>query len=167
MVDPDNRRPVDFGLRAEMLRDVRERFAREGAVCAEHLLDAPEDGGVKMFLIHRILEARKQWREVFDQGSYTALQTEGRFKTQILAFCRYHQNRWLLAVAPRLFASVVEESQLPLRDEVWQDTACILPRGAPHQWENRLTGETFELQEGRLLLGTLLRHLPVGLATGK
>jgi (1->4)-alpha-D-glucan 1-alpha-D-glucosylmutase len=101
LVDPDNRRPVDFPLRRRMLRDLQERLTHETKESlATSLLENWKDGAIKLYLTGTTLELRRQNPELFLGGEYIPLRVEGEGGGGIVAFARRHRDRVILAVAP-------------------------------------------------------------------
>ena len=125
-----------------MLADIRKREDGDVDSLIRELLSTKEDGKIKLFLIHRVLQARKANREIFRSGAYLSLETTGQFKGHIIAFARKLQERWALIAAPRFLSRLVTEEELPLGRRVWGDTEVIVPAGAPDAWHNAITGET-------------------------
>lgn len=135
MVDPDNRRPVDYDLRNDMLKNIAYRRIEEPVSLFQDLFLTRTDGRIKLWMTHLLMEERKAEPEVFVLGRYIPLQTEGRYRDHILAFARVYENKWYIVVIP-LFLSVMPENEL--REEpgfiTWEDTAVILPDLAPRNW---------------------------------
>ena len=168
LVDPDNRRPVDFAKRRGFLEELTGRRAvdRAGMVC--ELLLHWQDGRVKLYLIHEILNFRRDRCELFQSGDYLPLYGEGKFREHVCAFARRLGARWVIIAAPRLMRRLVGSSSLPLGDRVWQQERLGLPAGAPVTWRNILTGEgsrALPTKAGRsaLLLREIFASFPVAL----
>jgi (1->4)-alpha-D-glucan 1-alpha-D-glucosylmutase len=162
LVDPDNRRPVDFQSRRSMLREIVQRSRGTLQALIRDLLASPHDGRIKLFVIHRALQARKRFREIFQQGAYIALATTREFRRHAIAFARRSEQGWALVVAPRFLCALVGEGRYPLGEEVWRDTEVILPRDTPSEWQNAFTDQVF-FTENSLLVGRALDRFPVGL----
>jgi (1->4)-alpha-D-glucan 1-alpha-D-glucosylmutase len=162
LVDPDNRRPVDFDIRKKILREIKE--GGEGLL--EELLKNRRDGRIKLFLICRALAARKEHLDVFEEGSYLPLKVEGRHKENIIAFARRRKNRWAVAVATRFLARVVKEGEFPLGERVWGDTAVIFPEKAPDSWYDTIAFKE-KKRSGSMKAGEILSHFPVALLAGE
>jgi (1->4)-alpha-D-glucan 1-alpha-D-glucosylmutase len=161
LVDPDNRRPVDFEKRKRFLCQLK---GQEGNILEliRELLAAKADGRIKLFLIWQGLRARRQYLSVFQKGAYIPIAVEGKFKDHIVAFARRAQSVWALSLAPRFLTGLITEGQYPLGEKVWQDTRLILPEDAPYVWNNALTSQN---TTGRNILpvGKILNHFPVAL----
>ena len=172
LVDPDNRRPVDFSTRMALLNGLRDRIL-EGdlAALARELLAHWEDGRLKMYTTHRALHCRRQSAELFQAGSYIPLQTGGPSADRIVAFARTWATRVILTVVPRLTAALTDGgTRLPVGPEVWQDTCVELPRDfGVAAYTNLLTGATVNAsaENGRRLrVSNILADLPVALMEG-
>ena len=162
LVDPDNRRPVDFGLRVQHLREIRRRIETDVLELIQELLAMKEDGRVKLFLIVQALKARKASADIFQKGTYNPLAVAGRFRKHLIAFARRDASAWSVTVVPRFLTTVVEYGRLPLGPEIWQDTGVILPEQAPLLWRNVLTSQV--LSGGQTLwAGEIFQHFPVAL----
>ena len=89
LVDPDNRRPVDYKLRRRLLDRVDKVSDAKGAAA---LVDAKEDGRVKLFVTSRALRYRRENRELFAQGAYTAIEPQGKYTESLVAYAREHEE---------------------------------------------------------------------------
>ncbi|MGO9376687.1 MAG: malto-oligosyltrehalose synthase, partial [Syntrophobacteraceae bacterium] len=166
LVDPDNRRPVDFKKRRAMLAGIRERDDADIGRLVQDLLATREDGRIKLFLIYRALKAKKANREIFRSGAYLPLEPAGRFSSHVIAFAWRYEQQWALVIAPRFLSHLVQEGDFPLGRQVWQDTEVIMPDGAPAAWRNAITNEV--LSAGRSLsVGDTLLSFPVALLMGE
>lgn len=119
MVDPDNRRAVDFDQRRQSLAQLSE---------PAELLRRWKDGRIKQWLIARTLRARASLPEVFSHGSYQPLRLQGRYADRLLAFCRRHADQSAIVLVPRLAAPLLRDSEQPLiPPQNWDDTLIDLP----------------------------------------
>ena len=116
LVDPDNRRPVDYAKRQKLLDSL-------GEATPEELFANWRDGRIKLFLIQRLLHFRREHRELFRRGSYQALQVTGEFAESCIAFARALHGQSVIVLAPRLTTRI---GWPPLGD-AWRDTAVELP----------------------------------------
>ena len=167
LVDPDNRRPVDYDLRAWWLGELVDlRGAR--AALARALVETKEDGRVKLYLIHRALTFRRAHPELFREGAYVPLMATGDAEEHIIAFARAWGSQEALAVAPRLLAKRLHEATaLPL-EAAWGDAMLALPTSTiGRSYRNIFTDEVAAVVERHgvvgLLLGDVLKHFPVAL----
>jgi (1->4)-alpha-D-glucan 1-alpha-D-glucosylmutase len=140
LVDPDNRRPVDYGLRAKFLEEIR-------SIPVAKVIERMEDGLPKMWTIYHALHLRQEMPEWFGEKSgYRPLRATGSKKGHVIAYLRGDK---VATVVPRLVATLAES---------WGNTAVALPKG---QWKNRLTGEN--VPGGKTEMAMLLREFPVAL----
>ncbi len=158
LVDPDNRRPVDYAARQELL-------ANESADVSE-LLKHWEDGRIKLFITARGLKLRRQFRELFLDGEYIPLATGGAYADNVVAFARRRGEQHLLAAVPRLCMSLPEHRRSVPVGAVWGDTHIVLPAEINVALlRNTFTGEeTASGHEGEtrsLRVAELFRTLPV------
>jgi len=161
LVDPDNRRPVDFSLRQEILNDIRAKEKIDEEKLIQELLQHKEDGRIKLFLIYRALNARRTLGDVLKKGEYRNLDTGGKYKEHIIAFCRRAGERFSITVVPRFLSLFLEEGENPLRD-IWQDTYLVWPEDNPQMWYNAITGEKLEGKKS-ILISDIFKNFPVGL----
>jgi (1->4)-alpha-D-glucan 1-alpha-D-glucosylmutase len=162
LVDPDNRRAVDFEQRKSHLWNIRNKAESDTLGLIEELLSTMEDGKLKLFLIHKSLHVRKEKRELFQNGTYIGLKTGGKHKDFLVSFARKYQENWAITVAPRFITNLVEDGQMPLGEKVWQDTYIGLPKEAPSEWKNGITGELIRAEK-KLPVSQVLSHFPVAL----
>jgi (1->4)-alpha-D-glucan 1-alpha-D-glucosylmutase len=156
LVDPDNRRPVDFGLRSAML-------AQNGD--AAELLSSWQDGRVKQHIVARTLALRRAAPALF-AGQYTPLETTGRHAERLVAFARIAEGAMLIVIVPRLAAPLLEGAKLPMPPtEAWGDTRLALPQVSGVRLHNALTRETIEGRPESLRASDVLAALPVALLT--
>jgi (1->4)-alpha-D-glucan 1-alpha-D-glucosylmutase len=116
LVDPDNRRPVDYDLRREMLQSLSSANPKE-------LMQTWPNGRIKMFLTQRLLGFRRKHSDLFEKGEYLPLRTTGTFAECCISFVRRLDDNWIAVIAPRLSSRI----GFPPIGEVWQDTAIQLP----------------------------------------
>jgi (1->4)-alpha-D-glucan 1-alpha-D-glucosylmutase len=137
--DPDNRRPVDFARRIDTLNEVRRRAERDPRATARELLARPEDGAIKMFVLHRALAARASRRAAFEGADYAACPARGTLARHIVAFARGEPGRRVVTITGRLFAVLTEGRRAPI-GSVWRDTTVELPAApGPTRFREALT----------------------------
>jgi malto-oligosyltrehalose synthase len=175
LVDPDNRRRVDFARRARLLRGLERGFGA-GPTARRRLLAQlvarPEDGRIKLHVVHAALEARRRSPELFVGGDYRPLRAEGAAAAHVVAYARRAGARVALVVVPRRARTLLSDGRrAPLGVEVWGATSLRLPRDlAGRAFTSPLTGarlRTGAAGPPRLALGDLLAELPVGLWLGR
>lgn len=148
LVDPDNRRPVDYPRRGQALQAIQAADAEHGAgACARALLERLEDGEIKLYLTWKGLALRRQCERVFCDGDYAPLKSHGTHAEQACAFARRHGDETLIVVVPRLIGSLIAEADPPVGSAAWKDTWVELPADSPSpRWTNALTGEAVETE---------------------
>ncbi len=179
LVDPDNRRPVDFAARREALFELRRRATRNVGRLAAELVRGWPDQRLKMWLIWRTLEFRRDHSRLFER-SYLPVFSEGPRKGNVCAFARVDAPNWALCVVPRFVHEAWRETRQASRDKKrtwplaawWDETLVLLPAEAPRRWRHVLTGDVIESVEsaegGRALdVGQVLRSFPVALLAGE
>ncbi|MBE0532497.1 MAG: malto-oligosyltrehalose synthase [Rhodospirillales bacterium] len=164
LVDPDNRRPVDFELRRRLLDDL-SRMGVDEAVA--DLLRTWPDGRIKLFIIWRLLSIRRQHPGLFAEGGYDAVTVVGDKADHGIAFVRRGAGATLLVAVPRLVARLTEAGRpFPLGAATWGDTALVLPEDlSSGSWSQLFTRARLSAgRDGRLMLADLLSILPVAVA---
>lgn len=162
LVDPDNRRPVDFTQRQTDLNQIKSGIESDILSLISNLLSTKEDGRIKLFLVVQALKARTDYKAVFLDGDYQPLEVGGRFKDHIIAFMRSNGDSTLLTIAPRFLTRLVQPGDYPLGQDVWQDTYLELPVSLSSQWKNLLTDQPITANQ-HLFIGEALQHFPVAL----
>jgi (1->4)-alpha-D-glucan 1-alpha-D-glucosylmutase len=166
LVDPDNRRPVDFTLRRNLLASV-SGSNRLGQLISE-MLERPEDGRLKLFLIRTVLQRRRADPQFFAQAAYAPLAAFGDQREHVVSFARIAERRSMIAVATRFFLKLGLRMRPAVGQSVWQDSAVVAPESAAAPaYCNILTGRTVRTARyrGKLLLplSEVLADLPVAL----
>jgi (1->4)-alpha-D-glucan 1-alpha-D-glucosylmutase len=171
LVDPHNRRPVDYTLRAQSLESMRQQSECDGpaAVCTD-VLRTLSDGRIKLWTMHRALGVRNQMHSVFQHGDYIPLHIEQEKQQHALAFLRQDQATKASAVivVPRFACSLMQaKPAMPIGD-VWGQAWLSLPVQSPRHFENALTGEELTTDDsGRLWLRDIFASFPVALLVSK
>ncbi len=172
LVDPDNRQPVDFDRRQELLKSLchSSESGRPRAELARSLREHPEDGAIKLYVIATTLNHRRDDPELYARGDYVHLNIQGPRKQHLVAFARIGHDRAVVVVAARLSAPLMgpDAATLPVGPEVWGDTCILLPESLrSFRWRDLLTGALSQNQpaDGQVALGAAktLGFLPVAL----
>ena len=162
LVDPDNRRPVDFEKRQRFL----EEMQRLKTTDLHGLLDNFGDGRIKLFEINRALEIRNKKKNLFQKGINIPLKVKGAQNQNIIAFCRKIEKDYAITICPRFPANVTNMQKFAI-GEVWKATFVCLPSNAPKEWVESFTGEMlFSQKAGNdegFYVRELLRSFPVAL----
>ncbi len=166
LVDPDNRRPVDYQLRQYLLREM-QNYSGSPSELARTLSNS-SDNRSKLFVTYNVLNYRRDHADLFRHGTYTALTATGDASDHIVAFARAHGDERMIVVVPRLLAKKFGELTLPIGKQAWGDAVLELPASlANGRYRNVLTGEMVELVErdgsSGLALAQVFANFPVAL----
>jgi (1->4)-alpha-D-glucan 1-alpha-D-glucosylmutase len=142
LVDPDNRRPVDFDARRRALQEISSN-TETGARFASELMRNWRDGRIKLYLTWIGLQLRKQNGSLLLRGEYIPIYARGPQADHIIAFARRYEDQWALFATGRLFRDLMPPEQLP-SGASWNETRFDLPAEAPRGWQNILTNEPAE-----------------------
>ena len=155
LVDPDNRRPVDFALRQQQL-DIHAP--------APALLDDWRSGAIKQAVIARTLAMRAEHPVLFARGRYQPLHVTGPHADRVLAFAREWQGQWVVVVAPRLSAPLLQNNALPLiNPREWADTRLELPFDGTEHKLNGLFAHPVVTNNKAIRVSDALGSFPVNL----
>jgi (1->4)-alpha-D-glucan 1-alpha-D-glucosylmutase len=166
LVDPDNRRPVDYGRRQEALAELL-KCEQQPELCAG-LLERISDGRAKMWTTTCALRLRRDREELFRQGEYVPLFANGVAREHVIAFARKHGSEIAITATTRFsFTLMNGEMRPPIGAEVWKDAYIELPDGIDGGFVNKLTGEAVEVLERRLLCREVFSRFPVALLANR
>jgi (1->4)-alpha-D-glucan 1-alpha-D-glucosylmutase len=155
LVDPDNRRPVDYKRRAEMLSCLSSKTP------GEFLQNWP-DGRIKMFLTQRALQFRNERADLFRSGSYLRLRASGTFADCCISFARQLDRDWAIVIVPRLSSRI----GFPPTGDRWQDTVIELPEHLSVDRAREIfTGRELSIQNRQIRLAEALSILPFAILT--
>ncbi|MER2300170.1 MAG: malto-oligosyltrehalose synthase, partial [Pseudomonas sp.] len=155
LVDPDNRRPVDYPSRRRTLDD---------ACLTGELLANWHDGRIKQALIARVLDCRKAHAELFRRGAYLPLTVQGRHADKVIAFARLGEGERAIIVAPRLASGLLGAASSPLIPaQNWEDTRVILPFDPSSANSTGLFATAAVSPSRELLVSALLAEFPITL----
>ncbi|PYL97576.1 MAG: malto-oligosyltrehalose synthase, partial [Verrucomicrobia bacterium] len=155
LVDPDNRRPVDYKVRAEMLSCLSSKRP-------EDLLQNWPDGRIKMFLTQRALHFRNEHAELFRNGDYLPLRATGTLADCCISFARRLDRHWAVVIVPRLSSRI----GFPPVGDVWKDTAIELPGNlALERGREIFTGRELLIQNRQIRVADALSILPFAMVT--
>jgi (1->4)-alpha-D-glucan 1-alpha-D-glucosylmutase len=168
LVDPDNRRKVDYARRRQCLEEVLAADGERGAL-ASKLLAHRTDGRIKLFVSTCALRTRAAHRSLFTEGTYVPIRSAGLQRSSVFAFARRHDADIAITCVPRLIASLTREtSGPPVGAAAWRDTVVELPRAlARTSFRNVFTGAEIAPREdgdvATLDLASVLEDFPVAL----
>ena len=155
LVDPDNRRPVDYDLRRKLLCGLKNATARE-------LLGNWPDGRIKLMITQRLLHLRRAHPEFFRRANYVPVESTGMFSESVVAFMRENEGQFLLVLATRLSSRI----GFPATAERWKDTAVNIPDSLPMEKMREIFSERAITSNDRLLnLSDAMAELPFAVYT--
>ena len=174
LVDPDNRRPVDYAERVRILDELRRASENADCLCgfARKLAENIEDSRNKAYVTWQALRLRNQNPDLFLRGDYIPLAGKGAKSNHVLAFARKLGESQIVIVVPRLCGRLLGgEVRLPLGESVWRDTKVELPIAAGGSLRNVFTGErisrTGPPERTELDLSAALANFPVAVLEAK
>ena len=155
LVDPDNRRPVDYAAREHALHE---------PLPAVELLANWRDGRIKQALIAQVLKLRVEHAELFRRGSYQALEVLGSQAHNVLAFAREHAGKQAIVIVPVRCATLLENGAVPQVDALrWGDTRVVLPFAASATNLKGLFSSSAVTKNRELNISDALGDVPVNL----
>lgn len=163
LVDPDNRRPVDFDRCVALLREVDSFTRSTDAPSPRTLLERWREGLPKLHVTRNALLLRRRLPHLFLGGSYIPLEPTGPRARHVCAFARREGDTWCIAIGTRFTASLCEPPDMPL-GAVWESTTLSLPADAPQAWDDALrpSGRVATVSGG-IRLADACRDYPVAL----
>jgi (1->4)-alpha-D-glucan 1-alpha-D-glucosylmutase len=166
LVDPDNRRPVDFAARASILESLLpalEQLESGQAVAGDvsELVDRWPDGRIKLFVTAAALRFRRAHQELLLGGEYHPLVPQGASADHLVGFARSDHTGVLLVIVPRLSMSLtLDDRSLPRGRDAWGATRIPLPDFAGTRFRHVLTGEIVNVVDGGIAPMDAFRTLP-------
>ena len=148
LVDPDNRRPIDYARRREMLTQIEN-------VPANELMQCWPDGRIKMRLTQRLLHLRRENPELFREGIYEPINFGGAFADCAIGFVRRRRDRAIIVIVPRLSSRV----GFPPIGDRWQDTH-VVPLAGVSNLRDVFSDRKVRVEHSQLRLAVAMSQLP-------
>jgi (1->4)-alpha-D-glucan 1-alpha-D-glucosylmutase len=171
LVDPDNRRPVDFHKRVQLLKYLKMNEAKEPESLIPELLRDWQDGAIKLYITYKALNFRKAQSDLFLQGDYIPLMTKGSNSRHVVAFARRLENTWVVVGAVRFLTKFLSPGDSCFNKEIWPGNFLSLPHDAPKEFLSIFTGKRlnsiFNDPSRSLPIADLFQNLPVALLFGR
>jgi len=169
LVDPDNRRPVDFEKRRKLLEASTLRETKDRQSFISEMLTSWKDGRVKLFVTYKALNTRREHADLFLNGEYIPLEVHGQRQEHVCAFARCKEDSWALIAVSRLPSRMTKAGHWPVGQQVWGDDYILLPGDAPQRWLQIFTGEYLPPSPTgqRLSLSGVFHTLPVSLCVAR
>ncbi len=175
LVDPDNRRLIDYEKRQKILEDLTSYSKHQPENLWRELWKSRSNAQIKLWLMHTLFNERKLHIDLFSKGAYIPLPIEGNYKKNVLAFARNYQSDWyIVAVALHPAELCKEQGINEAIDLNWKNTCIVLPEEAAGNWEHRLFLTSARLQKTLQVqdifhtvpFALLKLHIPVSRAAG-
>ena len=147
LVDPDNRRPVDYAVR-------RKRLAELDGASVPEMMTSWQDGRIKMQVIRSLLRYRREQPDLFSRGSYTPLKIAGPLAERFVAFSREHEGRQLVVIALR---RMDQDDVIDLK-EIGEGMSVTLP---PGNWRELMSGREIKVESGEVFFNAIFEQSPV------
>ncbi|HZI01931.1 MAG TPA: malto-oligosyltrehalose synthase [Flavisolibacter sp.] len=157
LVDPDNRRPVDYQKRIVYLEQITN--SKNNDIHRE-LWSNRNDGRIKFWLTYSLMQIRKSNPEIFAYGDYVPLEVTGMYKDNVLAYARKLKRTWYIIAIPLHISSLFEHEKKDLSNFDWKDTTIQLPKAVKNEWTNLLFESSGVADKNKLLLDGLFKELP-------
>jgi (1->4)-alpha-D-glucan 1-alpha-D-glucosylmutase len=169
LVDPDNRRPVDYAARRSLLEGFAALPEAPGDAALGAIFAASLDGRAKLYVMWRLLALRQARPAIFLEGTYAPLRTGGSRARHAIAYARRHGKDHAIMVVPRLAGSLgLKEGELPCGPSIWADTRVEVPFAARDaELVDVITGRPRRLADGGIALGDLLDRAPVAVLASR
>lgn len=154
LVDPDNRRPVDFDARTEALAALDQ-------TSIDDLVENRTDGRLKLVITARVLNFRKEHKALFAAGTYVPVDVTGPGADSVVAYVRQLEGITMLVAVPRLVSGLVGQADV-IDSAIWAGTSVALPDGtSTGEWRDIVSGETVVAGNDEIELETLFARMPV------
>ncbi|WP_068470827.1 malto-oligosyltrehalose synthase [Candidatus Protochlamydia phocaeensis] len=164
LVDPDNRRPVDYSNRESLLHFLKEKAQQDPGALVSHLMKTPEDGLIKLYLTSQVLAYRRQNPSLFQEGGYVPLEPIGKKARHVVAFSRMKDQSQLIVAVGRFFTQLTDLLAFQPIAEVWEDTALALPSHMQGDFRDILSGLTFSIHsDAPVPLKDLFSKMPLAI----
>ena len=167
LVDPDNRRPVDYERRRSLLEELDAACASEGRRAMATRLIQGQDDRLKLYATSTLLRVRSEQREVFERGDYVPIEARGLRAEHVFAFARTVDDRHVIIAVPRLVATLAPDlAAPPMGERVWNGTELVLDgnRGTARTYRHVLTDARVEVRgdgAGTLRVADLFEDFPI------
>jgi malto-oligosyltrehalose synthase/4-alpha-glucanotransferase len=159
LVDPDNRRPVDFSLRMKLLDEIEGAGEKKDRV--KELWNQRYDGRIKLWLTNKLLKLRKEQGDLFQEAEYVPLKLSGAYADHVLAFARQYRQKWIVVAVPLHSAELCRQQQATDFFSIdWKDTRISLPARLKQKAEDIFLDGEWNVGKA-LLIKDLFAQLPL------
>ena len=166
LVDPDNRKPVDYTGRKEMLNSLKQKVDNNPLGVLENCLSSPEDGRIKMLITMHSLKLRHKMPDLFAKGGYLPINVQGEKQNHVIAYGRILNDKGIVVISGRFFSFLMRDLQNALEQEIWGNTHIVLPpEMAKLKFRNVYTGAVVvpkKINEDKVIsLEQTMKPLPI------
>lgn len=155
MVDPDNRRKVDYKYRSKVLHGLMRKKNYEGIL--EELWSDNDNGNIKLYVTYRLLQEREQMPELFTYGDYHPLVAEGKNRNHLFGFIRKYKSQAYMVMLPMHLASAGFENILNID---WKDTCLTSKESISGTWKNIFDNKLVEIND-KYMAGEIFLPFPL------
>ncbi|HTM64931.1 MAG TPA: malto-oligosyltrehalose synthase [Flavipsychrobacter sp.] len=159
LVDPDNRRAVDYEKRERFLEEIQG--IREPGMFSE-LWKCRANGKIKLALTRRLLQERRSNEAVFSEGAYIPLKVDGKYREHIFAFARRYKDEWIIVAVPLHIAMLTAQQPRPVNNLDWHNTRILLRPEMPADFIHLLSGEKGKT-DSAIFINDIFKYLPLAL----
>jgi (1->4)-alpha-D-glucan 1-alpha-D-glucosylmutase len=168
LVDPDNRRPVNYAVRQSMLAEIIRQVANDRLALTKELFARPYDGRIKMYVTCRALDWRRKHARLFREGAYFPLESAGRRGRNLIAFARGSREHHVIVAAGRFFTGFGKLPQEAAGEAAWSDTfLSVAPNLLQEYYVDLFTGQTVradcERDAQQLCMSEIFSQMPVSI----
>ena len=157
LVDPDNRRPVDYEARSSFLENIDAQEA--GTELIQRLWESKYNGQIKLWLTHLLLKLRTDHPDFFGKADYIPLKVKGQYKDHVMAFARRYQQQWIIFALPIHPAKLCKIQKCKPEDLKWKNTRILLPPNAPPKFEHLIYRHT-QKSASEVLISSIFAEIP-------
>ncbi len=140
LVDPDNRRPVDYTNRQHLLSDLKQKAQEDPGLLISHLMETPEDGRIKLYITSQILNFRRQHLALFQEGEYIPLEITGEKAKHVVAFSRTKDQMQIVVAVGRFYNQLLNSDFVNPVGKIWENTYLVLPPQLEGNFRDILSG---------------------------
>ena len=160
LVDPDNRRPINYELRQQLANELDSLADEEHENLVSHLWEHRYSSKIKLWLVHTLLNDRKQNEAFYTNAEYIPLTVEGEYAANVLAYARSYQNEWYVIAVPLHLADLGKQRQQEILFIDWKDTRIVLPGNAPSNYEH-LFSKIKGVHQRQIAVREIFKSLPL------
>jgi malto-oligosyltrehalose synthase/4-alpha-glucanotransferase len=161
LVDPDNRRPIDYQQRGNWLNELLSASSDKNDLIKE-LWNTRNDSRIKLWLVHELMQLRFTYSELFSYGLYIPLEVKGKYKEHIVAFARKFDQEWIIVAVPLYTGTLCQQQKREINTINWRDTCIIPPPEAPLELDSILSKQKRKLKGG-ILVSDIFKEIPIAI----